>query len=272
MFRRFRREKPPLRYFLYISDAKLDMLFEQIDPALRRRISAEVMVDLKLASLTLRQTDTPAARIAKLRMVERYIDTHHHVGTISTPGHEYFRGSIPMRWGWLTHGYDYDNDPPTLGLDTVFFRGQQGTHVVVLAGSRRHVLGEQPAAEDSKLSAHSATPNIFAVIAEHISGNPRLGQYWRDLRATDPSTGGSEDVCAAHDPPEVGLREAAQVRLRGPVQHLEFLALPLVHGEEVEIDIDGWPGPDVRETVHAVLATPLYVAMASNQVAHTRAE
>lgn len=263
MFRRFRRKRPPLRHFLYISDTKLDMLFEQIDPALRRHISAEVKVDLKLASLTLRQTDVPAAaRIAKLQMIERYIDAHHHVGTIATPGHEYFRGSMPMQWGWLTHGYDFDHEPPRLGLDTVFFRGRQESHVVVLAGSRRHVLGEQPAPEDSKLSAHSATPNIFAVIAEHISGNPGLGQRWRFLRGVDPLTGGSEDVAAAHDPPEVGLREAARVRPSGPVQHLEFLALPLVQGEEVELD--GFPR---AETVHAVLATPLYVAMGGSRVA-----
>ncbi|WP_369392394.1 hypothetical protein AB5J72_36025 [Streptomyces sp. CG1] len=63
MFRRFRREKPPLRYFLYVADAELDMFFEQIDPALRRHISAEVSVDLKLAILTLRQTDGGRATV-----------------------------------------------------------------------------------------------------------------------------------------------------------------------------------------------------------------
>jgi len=57
-----RRRRPPLRYYLYVSNTKLDMLFEQIDPALRRRISAEAKVDLKLASLTLRRADTPTRR------------------------------------------------------------------------------------------------------------------------------------------------------------------------------------------------------------------
>lgn len=267
MFRHFQSKKPPLRHFLYISDTKLDMLFEQIDPALRRRISAEAKVDLKLASLTLRHnTPPPTARIAKLRMVERYIDTHHQVGTISAPGHDHFRGSMPMQWGWLSHGLGHDSG--TGGLDTVFFRGQTASHVVVLAGSRRHVLGEQPAAEDSRLIAHSATPNIFAVIGEHISGNPQLAEYWRELRELPGPPAGAEDNCAAHDPPEVGLRDAAQLKLSGPPQHLEFLALPLVQDERVHIHIDGWPGPDVDERVHAVLATPLYVAMATAKL-HT---
>lgn len=88
--RMFRRVKAPLRYFLYISDAKLDMLFEQIDPDLRRHLSAEAKVDLKIASLTLRQAErSQAARIAKLRMIEQYIDANHDVGTISSPGQQY---------------------------------------------------------------------------------------------------------------------------------------------------------------------------------------
>lgn len=262
----FHRRRRPLRYYLYVSDTKLDMLFEQIDPAMRRRISAETKVDLKLASLTLRRADAPsAARLAKLRLVERYIDRHHHVGTIQEPGCEFFRGSMPMQWGWFHQGYSDPNSPYD-GRDTVFFRGRDSSHVVVLAGSRRHVLGEQqPAAEDRDVRAHSATPNILAVIAEHISGSPGLGQRWRWLRSLDPRTGGSEDVCAAHDPPEVGLREAAGVRLDGPAQHLEFLAVPILHGfVEIYVPHDFVHHSIPDETVHAVLATPLYVAMAKD--------
>jgi hypothetical protein len=258
----FRRKKQPLRHFLYISDTKLDMLFEQIEPTLRRRISAEAKIDLKLASLTLRQAEHPqATRMAKLRLVERYIDTHHHVGTSLAPGHDYFRGSLPMQWGWLDHGYDPDS--PTAGRDTVFFRGEDDLHLVILAGSRRHVLGEQPAEENTALFAHSATPNIMAVIAEHISGNPALGQRWRFLRGLDPRAGGSEDVDAAHDPPEIGLREAARVRLRGPAQHLEFLAIPILQGP---IAFDRGNEGHSRYSGPAVLGTPLYVAVAGHQV------
>jgi hypothetical protein len=61
----FRRRKPPLRYFLYVSDAKLDMLFEQIDPALRRRVGAEAKTVSHLGFFVsrLRQV-TAAARVA----------------------------------------------------------------------------------------------------------------------------------------------------------------------------------------------------------------
>jgi hypothetical protein len=134
----FRHRQPSLRYFLYVSDSKLDMLYEQIDPAMRRRISAEVKVDLKLASVTLRQADQPAAtRMAKLRVVERYIDTHCQVGDVSAPGPAFFRGRLQMQWGWLTPTERPDRPSPV-----VLFRGTAGNDFVLLGGSRGHVLGQ----------------------------------------------------------------------------------------------------------------------------------
>ena len=116
------RKAAPLRYYLYISDSKLDMLFEQIDPSVLKRISAEVKVDLKLASLTLRGAESSGpTRIVKLRIVERYIDAHHNVGTIQTPGCEYFRGQMDMIWGVddavLFHGSDSQSQQCVCSVD-----------------------------------------------------------------------------------------------------------------------------------------------------------
>lgn len=268
----FRRRTEPLRNFLYVSDAKLEMLYEQIDPATRRRVSAEAKVDLKLASVTLRQTEPqPAARIAKLRVVEQYITQHHSVGSIENPGSAFFRGSLPMRWGWLNN-HDHNDVNSTGGRDTVFFRGRTRGQVVVLAGSRRHVIGEEPHPGNRNLHAHSATPNILAVIAQHISGNPRLQEYWQTLKSK--GVGPTEDSAAAHDPPDVGLLEAARVELQGPFQQLEFLAVPLLKGRvNIEKRDDwrtGWrevgPFPE-RERVQAVLGTPIYVALGGDRAA-----
>ncbi|MFE5681708.1 DUF7019 family protein [Streptomyces sp. NPDC056512] len=241
-----RRPQPPLRYFLYVSDVKLDMLYEQIDPAQRRRVSAEVKVDLKLASMTLKQADEPqATRLAKLRMVERYIDTHHHVGTIHAPGQSYFRGSMPMRWGWLWDGMAGPRA-------TAFFKGREGSDVVVLAGSRRHVLGSEPEDPDNArlMWGYSSTPAIMAAIWEHVSALPDFDEYWNSVQRR-----GFPDYATPAEAREAGLGVAASVRLRGPAQHLEFLALPLA--EDVLIS----DGLGRRETVHAVLATPIYVAL-----------
>ena len=129
---RFRARKgSQVRYYIYVSDSKLDMLFQQIEPGLRKRISAEVKVDLKLASITLRDADSQGpTRMAKLRIVEQFIDANYDVGTVAEPGLGFFRGQLVMSWGCvegavLFRSYDVEN-----------------SRCVVLGGSRRHVLGE----------------------------------------------------------------------------------------------------------------------------------
>lgn len=134
------------------------MLFGQIDQGVLKRISAEVKVDLKLASLTLREASRPApTREAKLKIVERFIDAHHHVGTIQEPGNEYFRGRMDMRWGYL-------------GVNAVCFQGidPQSSHGVFLVGSRHHVLGEMR--PNSDYGAASNLPGIMGIIG--IMGIP----------------------------------------------------------------------------------------------------
>jgi hypothetical protein len=221
---------------MYISDNKLDMLFEQIDQGVLKHISAEVKVDLKLAGVTLRQTEQPTqARTAKLRVVERFIEKYHHVGTIQEPGNEYFRGQMDMQWGWLPGA-----NPPNR-LPIVVFRGSQSSQFVVLAGSRRHVLEERMAgAGEDAVVGLSLLPNIYAAIAEHISEAPEFAEQ---VRARPASEIGNLSRYA--------LDTFAKTSLETPTQPLEFLAVPLV---ESQIDYEGLAG------IHGVLGTPLYVA------------
>ncbi|GLY70252.1 DUF7019 family protein [Amycolatopsis taiwanensis] len=256
-----KRGQPSLRFYLYISDTKLDMIFDQIDPSIRRRVSAEAKVDLKVASLALRQPDpAPATRIAKLRMIERYLDRHHQVGKSVNTGNLYFRGVMPLQWGWLGQGYDPDS--PTDGYDMVFFRGRKAGETVMLAGSRHHVLGEQPAPGNKRLSAHSATPNILAVVGEQISRRPEIGERIRSVRESK-DTHSEEGFAINATSPQNGLQAAADLRLHGPAQLMEFLAVPLVEGKvDVTVDDDNRS----KQSVHAVLATPIYVALAEQKL------
>lgn len=169
-----------------------------------------------------------------------------------------------MGWGWLSHGRD--DSSPTGGCDTVFFEGHDGSDLVMLAGSRRHVLGE-PASDDARIFA-SALPNILAVIANHIianhiTGAPGLGQRYGYLRRLPPAERQglplaerwSDEFLAVQDPPEKGLQAAANVDIHWATQYVEFLAVPLIQGE-------AWTShPDKNGFVRpfrAVLATPIY--------------
>jgi hypothetical protein len=249
-FKLWRRPaKPSLRYFVYVSDAKLEMLFDQIPPKLRQRLSAEAKVDLKLASLTIKEAGQPApTRMAKLIVVEHYIDRHHPVGTVQNPGRQYFRGTIPMRWGWLEDSYDSYN--------VAFFYGMRDGHAVFLAGSRYHVLGAQPLPANAGLFTGSVTPTIIEAIYKQVS----------QLRESDVGADEGLDEELDEDEftslpevgdPAMGVLDCAFVdgeELQGPPQWMEFLAVPLIEGL--------MPEGTERPGTHAVLATPIYVAHA----------
>jgi len=205
VFRSRPREEKVLRYYLYISDTKLDMLFEQINPGVLKRISAEVKVDLKLASLTLRGADNPGpTRTAKLQVVERFIEKHHRVGTIAQPGLEYFRGQMDMEWGWI--GEDERG---------VWFQGNDfdDWQYVGLGGSRYNVLGELP---QLQMPPMTGLPYIQeALQSSGFLSDPRLTEH--ELTGDLPSY-----WHAYIDRPEYRRRTHGN-----PSQRLEFLAVPL---------------------------------------------
>jgi len=219
------------------------MLFDQIPQSALKRISAEVKVDLKLASLTLRKADNPVpTRSAKLKIVERFIDSHHHVGTIHEPGNEYFRGQMDMKWGWLQ------------GL-AVWFQGNDFEHgyCVALGGSRHHVLSGQANRDvDTSFEERTSLVSIITLIHEAAQG----------IKYEDPNSEyphWAELIC------EDGLLGFADI----PKQRLDFLAIPLAE-EQVQSRMRLWESMRIPLTeeqlpepnVHVVLGTPLYVALA----------
>lgn len=227
----FRSKKvEPLRYYLYVSDSKLDMLFDQIDPGILKRISAEVKVDLKVVGLTLRNADNPGpTRMAKLRVLDRFIDAHHNIGTIQEPGREYFRGQMDMQWGWVKES-------------GVWFHGKDnaGSLIVELGGSRHHVLSE-PAGE-AEVHSYSEYPEVMEVLTEHgINLDPALK---RSVAEGDLPSDWFElvDGWTFYEKPL-------------PYQRLEFLAVPLYDNK-----VDVYSRLNQTHNVHVVIGTPVYVA------------
>ena len=231
------REIRPLRYYLYVSDTKLDMLFDQMDQKLRKRISAEVKVDLKIASLTLREAADPGpTRMAKLRIIERFIDEHHHVGDFSKPGTEYFRGQMGMRWGRVEH------------TPAVCFvaRESLGTRGLILAGSMRHVLSEAPFVGDNSGYSGSQMWNIVEIF-EKLS----TGAMVRDLPSKHQARKRDSNVYEAWHYLQ-GTSLAGRLRAHNPFtaskEHLDFLAVPLAEFNS--------------RLPRILVGTPLYVARA----------
>jgi hypothetical protein len=245
----------------------LEKFFDQIGQSILARISFELKIDLKVVGVSIQKGANHATtRMAKLRIVERFIEKNHDIGTIEHPGRQFFRGRLNMQWGWLA------SDPSVSDLPIVFFRGEYDGQLVLLFGSRRHVLGESPD-RSANAPAWSALPNIMATISEHISETSDYADFVRGVREGRISAA-SEEGAAVFDGPIAGLSAAAELGLTTPLQRLEFLAQPLVEDTFSHLSVQSVKTVDPQRyeldvkrreltNVHAVLGTPLYVAHAS---------
>lgn len=219
------------RYYLYVSDAKVDMLLSQIDPGYQRRRAAEFSVNLTVVGVK-RSTENPGTdRVARLERVARYLDEHADVGSVEKPG-QFFRGLLPMRWGIV---------PTTDEQSLVYFGGRTEDTIVGLGGSPFHVIGAAPPEPTPRGFGGSSTmPALLAGLvddeAEPVPGTPDDGDDAAEVAA----------LASVHQ---------AGTRLRGPTQNVEFLAKRLLSGPSPYPELDGRPGMTV------LLGSPLYVAL-----------
>ena len=237
-----------LSYFVYVSDAKLDMLYEQIPRPLRKRLAAEVKVDFKMVGVTIKGAeDKGPLRLAKLAVVERFVQDHEDVGTVHQPA-TYFRGTMDMRWA-------------TLNESIVLFHGRHDGDIVALGGSLWHLVGGQRPTD--QLQSLSFSPDLWVGLVEHISADPDGAEEVRRERANSSVGANEQDYWenwkpAVHAPPEAALGELESIYLTGPLQRVEFLARRLVDEQFFARDRYGVQLPPGRVT----LGTPLYVALA----------
>lgn len=148
------------KYYVYISESKLDMLYPQLGTRMLARQDS----------------------IGKLEAVLADLARGGHIGTIDEPK-EYFAGSMPMRWGPCMFG-------ATIGLDfsgLVYFGGVSGTTVIGLGGSGKHVIGQ---AGSAKPGVHSLLPAFMLQLQKELGeslpapvnlpdfGDPSLGAVY----------------------------------------------------------------------------------------------
>lgn len=221
-----------MRYYTYVSDAKLDMLYDQIPSKLLSRIVAELKLDVKVISVSIRERQTDATRFGKLAVVESYIDRHFDVGTVSDPA-PWFRGQLNLRSGV------YGDEPSGL----LYFSGMQDGVLVALIGSAHHLIGQRSAPSEIQVS-YSRTPALFALLRRSpIDGSRTDGQNQTE------ETDADDDQRALAE-----VRDFAEA-IRGVREPGEFLARRLLHG----------PVTDSEAPVKTVLlGTPLYVALTGN--------
>lgn len=233
--RRLRRVPAPLttgsvahgapRFYVYVSATKVDMLRAQVPSTVQEKIAAELKIDLKLVSATLKERSNPESLYHALRVVETYLDREGLIGTLANPG-PYVRAVMPMRWSPLQ----------TAGTHAMYFTGEQDGVVVGLGGSWKHMIGGAPV---STSDAPVRDTSEFYALVSGLS----------DALIEEGAT--TEHVARRNFrtiplPPLAAVVFAAR-RLQGIDRRVEFVAKTLLHG----------PFRKKR----SILGSPLYVAL-----------
>jgi hypothetical protein len=187
-----------LRYYVYVSRSKVDLLYEQIPEKALSRIATKLTIDLKLLKAEFSAKDSQRSLYSKVEIIEGYLDEEGVVGTVDEPK-SYFRGHMPLRWGPYGGGFDSDGE-------FVYFGGWTENTLLGLGGSAKHVIGQEGS---SHANSASATPFLVeALRREFASGEFNM----------------SEGEVTS-------LVELATPYMKGPFQEMEFLAKRLAVGQ-----------------------------------------
>ncbi len=224
-----------IKYYLYVSESKVEMLYSQIPRAFLSGLSGELKVSLGVVSTTLKQGPDIDSKFSKVAALARYLEEQGAVGTLEEPK-DYFRGTLPMNWG--PYNEEYGKPSPL-----VYFGGTTTETVVGLGGSAKHVIGSTGS---SHAHSHSATPVMIACLYEGI-GMPLLQSDQKQLAAMQKHFGKDDrrNVAMAVD--------LATSQMRGAPQNVEFVARKLAYFKKGEHQ--AW-----QKDMNIVLGTPLYVA------------
>src|SRR5215469_16175433 len=87
------------KFYIYISDAKVDMLLPQVPHELKKKVANEFKLNLKVFEVGRKsETESENSRVARLQSVVRYLRSELQVGSVDQPS-EYLDGELPMKWG-----------------------------------------------------------------------------------------------------------------------------------------------------------------------------
>jgi len=231
-----------VRYYLYVSDSKVNMLFPQIPRDLKRDSAAEQNVPGSDRSMIETSTAFESERIYRLETVTSFIRQNYDVGSVNEPK-EYIAGTHELYWGHLHKSMstrrDYE-DP------LVLFNGHIGNTGLLMCGSSKHMIGQIKPRESGHSS--SSVPDVIRslmkeiVIDEKPVDSLNLGNCIESQEETKFPYVGNEHA--------LDLVCESRTQMGGASQKLEFLAKILLQGIAPKYD------------AHCILASPIYVSLA----------
>lgn len=243
-----------MKYYIYISETKVDMLFPQIPKPILKRIASSLNIDLKLfgaeLSVGIKGNQANETRYAKVKIVSEYIEKNLDVGSIEAPS-TYFKGTLPMRYSIFA----------TSKTQVVYFGGTTNNRIVVLGGSPEHLIGNKPSENPRPLSMPASTLAHIAYTLHKLYDQEAHTQIRQDV-----------SIIETYLKPESSLLKVAAIvttenlmtpELMANTQQLEFLAKTLKQGTTDSFFFNKTPGGlELLESPYVIIGTPIYVAIA----------
>jgi hypothetical protein len=182
-----------VKYYLYISDAKIDALLPQVPHEAKKKVAIDLGVDFKIFKATRKsETESDESRISRLEAVLSFIREYGNVGTVDDPD-DFVDDTQHVWFG-----------PDDQGR-IAYFTGRTERTTFALAGSARHLIGSSAKQQDFP------------------SFSPMNAICWW-LREQVPEH--SDDVFRGID-----IIAAEEERKGAPQQRLEFMAKRLLFSE-----------------------------------------
>jgi hypothetical protein len=227
-----------MKYYIYISDAKVNMLLPQIPHDLKKKLATEFKIDLKVLTVSHKiEKEIDDNRIARLEAVCNFIREYGNLGTVDE-SNEYIEDILTMSWVISEREPYY-----------VYFSGKTDKTIFGLGGSSKHVIGISGTGMDAGISnsiSSKAPPLMRAlrVLANEESGMPLEADVFDNELAENSIV----------DVVRVSQTMTNNSRIF-PKQRLEFVAKRLSEFHFPQ-------GEHLKSGESSiVLATPLYVAM-----------
>jgi hypothetical protein len=189
-----------MKYYIYISKTKVDMLYSQIPRNFVSKIGVELNIKIPFVDVEIKDKQPQMTLYDEVKLVTKYIDEHFDVGSIDNPK-AYFKARLPMRWSIVEK-------------KLVYFGGHTEETIFGLAGSTQHVIG-MPRGDEGM----SFAPMIETALEESMSLTPMIENA---LEKED-----SPNIAEDH---LLSLIRDETLAKKGPSEELEFLAKTLTEG------------------------------------------
>lgn len=140
-----------IKYFIYVSQPKIDMLFHQIPKELQSNIQKGMEIGFKFVKMSFKERQFDETLFSKLSLVIEYLERVMSIGDIFSPK-EYFRGTLYMEWAQIH---------PSV----IFWGGKINNIAIGLGGSMINLIGYETKGVEKGISH---TPWLVALLSQEV--------------------------------------------------------------------------------------------------------